>query len=144
MDVATLMHNLTEELICSVCMQVYTEPKQLAWLHVFCLKCLNNATRCPLCEDEFTVVENDSIETLPSCFYMKNLLDILTITECSGLKVSCGKCGMKSGETSYCFCCGEFWCHACILRADRHHRVLALKYFQEKDLEVVLKRPAIC
>ena len=125
-------------------MQVYTEPKQLPCLHVFCRKCLNNVTSCPLCEDEVCEDVSGSNKTLPCCFYMKNLLDILAITECSSSKVTCGNCKMKSGETSYCFCCGEFWCDACILRADRDHRILALKDFQEKDLEVVLKRQAFC
>ena len=139
------MHNLMEELICSVCMQLYIEPKQLPCLHVFCLECLNNVTCCPLCQDEVVVPESGKMETLPSCYYLKNLRDILAITECSSSKVSCGKCEKEKEEASlYCFCCGGFWCNDCILRADRGHRVLALKDFREKDLEVILKRPALC
>lgn len=145
MDVPTLMHNLTEELICSVCMKLYKKPKQLPCLHVFCLECLNNVTSCPLCQDEFEVAvpESGSMETLPSCYYLNNLLDILAITESSSSKVSCGKCEDKD-SSFYCFCCGGFWCNDCTLRADRGHRVLALEDFREKDLEFILKRPALC
>ena len=158
MDVPTLMHNLKEEVSCSVCMQLYREPKQLPCLHIFCLECLNNIVRtsarhgkikCPLCQIEVAVPERGTMETLPSCFYLKNLLDILAIKECSASKVTCGNCEKKSEEASYCFHCGGFWCNACldahnILRANREHRVLALKDFQERDFEVVLKRPAFC
>jgi len=148
MDVPTLMHNLTEELICSVCMQLYREPKRLPCLQVLCLECLNNVTSCPLCQDEVVVPESGTMETLPSCYYLKNLLDILAVTESSSSKVSCGKCEYREEEEAsfYCFCCGGFWCNDCILGADRSrgHRVLGLEDFREKDLEVILKRPALC
>ncbi|KAL9955295.1 hypothetical protein ACROYT_G036598 [Oculina patagonica] len=161
MDVPTLMHNLKEEVSCSVCMQLYREPKQLPCLHIFCLECLNNIARisarhgkieCPLCKIEVAVPESGTMETLPSCFYLKNLLDILAYKECSTSKVTCGNCQKKSEEASYCFNCGGFWCNFClavhnianILRANRDHRVLALKDFQEKDFKGVFKRLASC
>ena len=115
MDVQTLMHNLTEELMCSVCMQLYKKPKLLPCLHVFCLKCLNDITSCPVCQDEVAVPESGAMETLPSCYYLKNLLDILAITESGNSKAYCGKCEDKEEASRYCFCCGGFWCNDCIL-----------------------------
>ena len=158
MDVPTLMYNLREEVTCSVCMQLYTNPKQLPCLHVFCLQCLNNLTRtsarggkikCPLCQREVVVPESGTLETLPNCFHMKNLLDILAIKECNSAKVTCENCERKSEEASYCFHCGKFWCNECmnahnIFRENRDHRVLALKDFEDKDFEDVLKRPVFC
>lgn len=89
------------------------------------------------------------METLPSCFYVKNLLDVLSIKECNTSKVTCGNCDEKREEASYCFHCGKFWCKDClnghnILRENKEHRVLALKEFQDEDFEDVLKRPAFC
>ena len=80
---------------------------------------------------------------------MKNLLDILTIKECNTAKVTCGNCEKKSEEASFCFHCGKFWCNDCvnahnILRENRDHRVLALKDFEDKDFEDVLKTPVFC
>ena len=158
MDVPTLMYNLREEVTCSVCMQLYTNPKQLPCLHVFCLQCLNNLARtsarggkikCPLCQREVAVPEIGTLETLPNCFHMKNLLDILAIKECNRAKVTCENCERKSEETSYCFHCGKFWCNECVnahnvFRENRDHRVLALKDFEGKDFEDVLKRPVFC
>ena len=156
MDVPTLMHNLKEEVTCSVCSNVYTNPKQLPCFHIFCLECLNNLPRtsahngnikCPLCQIEVTVPETGTMETLPTCTNVKNLLDVLAIKECSTSKVTCGNCDEKSEEASYCFHCGGFWCNVClnahnILRTNKEHRVLALKDFQEQDFEDVLKQPA--
>ena len=158
MDVPTLMYNLREEVTCSVCMQLYTNPKQLPCLHIFCLQCLNNFARtsarygkikCPLCQREVAVPESGTLETLPNCFHMKNLLDILTIKECDTAKVTCENCERKSEEAAYCFHCGKFWCNECmnahnIFRENRDHRVLALKDFEDKDFEDVLKRPVFC
>jgi len=158
MDVPTLMHNLKEEVTCSVCIHLYEEPKQLPCLHIFCLQCLKDLARtsarhgkikCPLCQVEVAVPESGSMETLPDCFYLKNLLDILAIKECNTLKVTCGNCDQKSEDASYCFNCGKFWCKDCInahniLREHKEHRVLALIDFQEEDFEDVLKRPAFC
>ncbi|KAL9968711.1 hypothetical protein ACROYT_G020829 [Oculina patagonica] len=158
MDVPTLMHNLKEEVTCSVCIHLYKEPKQLPCLHIFCLECLNDLARtstrhgkikCPLCQIEVAVPESGTMETLPSCFYLKNMLDILAIKECNTSKVTCGNCDEKSEEASYCFHCSKFWCKVClnghnILKENKQHRVLALKDFQAKDFEDVLKRPAFC
>ena len=158
MDVPTLMYNLKEEVTCSVCIHLYKEPKQLPCLHIFCLECLNDLARtstrhgkikCPLCQIEVAVPESGTMDTLPDCFYLKNLLDILAIKECNTSKVMCGNCDTKSDEASYCFHCCKFWCKEClnghnILRENKEHRVLALKDFQDKDFEDVLKRPAFC
>ena len=152
------MHNLKEEVTCSVCIHLYEEPKQLPCLHIFCLECLNDLARtsarhgkikCPLCQIEVAVPESGSMETLPDCFYLKNLLDILAIKECNTSKVTCGNCDQKSDDASYCFNCAKFWCKDCInahniLRENKEHRVLALKDFQEEDFQNVLKRPAFC
>ena len=158
MDIPTLMYNLREEVTCSVCMQLYTNPKQLPCLHIFCLQCLNNLARtsarygkikCPLCQREVAVPGSGTLETLPNCFHMKNLLDILAIKECNKAKVTCGNCETKREEAAYCFHCGKFWCNDClnghnILRENKEHRVLALTDFEDKDFEHVLKRPVFC
>ena len=152
------MHNLKEEVTCSVCIHLYEEPKQLPCLHIFCLGCLNDLARtstrhgkikCPLCQIEVPVPESGSMETLPDCFYLKNLLDILAIKECNTSKVTCGNCDQKSEDASYCFNCAKFWCKDCvnahnILKENKEHRVLALRDFQEEDFQNVLKRPAFC
>ena len=120
------MHNLKEEVTCSVCIHLYTNPKQLPCLHIFCLERLNDLAktnarhgkiRRPICQTEVAVPDNDTMENLPSCFYVKNLLNTLAIKECNTSKATCGNCDdcdEKSEEASYCFRCGKFWCKDCL------------------------------
>ena len=158
MDIKTLPYNLHDEVSCSVCMCTFTDPKQLPCLHSFCLHCLNGIQRtsgvhgkitCPECRRQFQIPGSGNPSELPTNFRINSLLDVLTIKECSTANVKCGNCDKKSAQTSYCFQCCSFWCEECILghniiRTNKEHKTLALKDFQDQDLEAVLQRPAIC
>ncbi|XP_022794622.1 tripartite motif-containing protein 2-like [Stylophora pistillata] len=158
MDIKKLLHNLREEVSCSVCTNVYTDPKHLPCLHTFCLQCLKHwqrtshgrdSIRCPMCQAISKVPESGDLEDLPTSFYLYGLIDVLAIKECKTSQVRCGNCDKKSSEISYCFHCCVFWCDECvvghnIIRGNKDHRVLALKDFQDKDYEDVMKRPALC
>ena len=157
MDIKTLLANLHEEVSCSVCMVTITEPKQLPCLHSFCLHCLEGIQRtsgrhdvitCPECRRE-SQVPGGNLKDLPTNFRINSLLDVLAIRECSSTGVKCGNCEKRRVESFYCFQCCSFWCDECItvhnlLRANKEHRVLALRDFEDQDIEDVLKRPAFC
>ena len=158
MDIKTLLHNLHEEVSCSVCMCMFTTPKQLPCLHSFCLHCLNGIQRtsgihgkitCPECRKQFDIPRSGDPSEFPTNFRINRLLDVLAIKECNTAGVKCGNCDKRSAETLYCFQCCCFWCGECIsahniIRANKQHKTLALKDFQDQDIEAVLKRPAFC
>ena len=158
MDIKTLLDNLHEELSCSVCMCTFTDPKQLPCLHSFCLHCLNGIQRtgasrcfitCPECRREIRVPESGDFSELPTDFRINSLLDVMAIKECNTMGVKCGNCDKTKDESFYCFQCCSFWCIHCIkghniIRENRQHRTLALKNFQDQDIEAVLKRPTFC
>ena len=158
MDIKTLLHNLHEEVSCSVCMCMFTTPKQLPCLHSFCLNCLNGIQRtsgihgkitCPECRKQFDIPGSGNPSGFPTNFRINRLLDVLAIKECNTAGVKCGNCDKRSAETLYCFQCCSFWCAECIsahniIRANKQHKTLALKDFQDQDIEAVLKRPAFC
>ena len=158
MDIQTLLNNLHEEVSCSVCMNTFTDPKQLPCLHSFCLHCLNGILRksdrhdvicCPECRRESRVPRSGNLNDLPTNFRINSLLDVLAIKECSTTGVKCKNCDKRSAQSLYCFQCCGFWCDDCItghnmIRENKEHRVLALKDFQDEDYEKVLKRPAFC
>ena len=158
MDLTTLFYNLREEVSCSVCSGIFTDPKHLSCLHSFCLKCLQQwyetcgggeAIKCPKCQTFCRVPASGDLKDLPTSFYLNGLIDVLAIKECNKTQVKCGNCDKKRSEVSYCFQCCIFYCDQCvaahnILRRNREHRVLAIKDFQDKDYEDVLKRPVFC
>ena len=158
MDLKTLLDNLHDEVSCSVCMCTYTDPKQLPCLHSFCLHCLNGIQRtsgvhgkitCPECREQFKIPGSGNPSELPTNFRINSLVDVLAIKECNTANVKCGNCEKRSAQTLYCFQCCSFWCEECILahnviRTNREHKTLALKDFQDQDIEAVLRRPAFC
>ena len=158
MDIQTLLHNLHEEVSCSVCMTKFTDPKQLPCLHSFCLHCLQRIQQtsgiretisCPECRQNFRIPGDGDLNTLPTNFRINSLLDVLAIKECNTSSVKCGNCEKRSGESYYCFQCCSFWCDDCIslhngIRVNKEHHALALKDFQDQDFENILKRPAFC
>ena len=158
MDLTTLFYNLREEVSCSVCSDLFTDPKHLSCLHSFCLKCLNRwyetcgggqAIKCPKCQTLSRVPASGDLKDLPTSFYLNGLIDVLAIKECKNTQVTCGNCDKKSSEASYCFQCCIFYCEQCLvghnmMRDKKEHRVLAVKEFQDKDYEDVLKRPVFC
>ena len=158
MDLTTLFHNLREEVSCSVCSDLFTDPKHLSCLHSFCLKCLNRwyetcgggeAIKCPKCQTLSRIPASGDLKDLPTSFYLNGLIDVLAIKECKSTQVTCGNCDKKSSEASYCFQCCIFYCEQCLvghnmMRDKKEHRVLAVKEFQDKDYEDVLKRPVFC
>ena len=158
MDIKTLLDNLHDEVSCSVCMCTFTDPKQLPCLHSFCLHCLNGIQRtsgvhgkitCPECRRQFQIPGSGNPSELPTNFRINSLLDVLAIKECSTANVKCGNCNKRNTQTLYCFQCCSFWCDECVLahniiRINKEHRTLALKDFQDQDIEAVLKRPAFC
>ena len=158
MDLQTLLHNLHEEVSCSVCMSPFTDPKILPCFHTFCLHCLNELQRtsgkhgeitCPECRRKFQVPGSGYPKDLPANFRMNSLLDVMAIQKCSVAGVKCGNCEKTSAQSFYCFKCCAFWCDDCIaahniIRANKDHKVLAIKDFQDQDIENVLRRPVFC
>ena len=158
MDLQTLLHNLNEELSCSVCMSTFTDPKILPCFHTFCLHCLNELQRtsgkhgeitCPECRRKFQVPGSGYPKDLPANFRMNSLLDVMAIQKCNVSGVKCGNCEKTSAQSFYCFKCCAFWCDDCItahniIRANKDHRVLAIKDFKDQDIKDVLKRPVYC
>ena len=158
MDIPKLLFNLREEASCPVCQDILRDPRYLPCLHSFCLNCLINwhrasggevNLRCPKCQGRSRVPASGDLKDLPTSFFLSGFIDALAIKESDKTQVTCGNCDKKSSKTSYCFECCNFYCDEClighnIIRSYKDHRVLAVKDFQEKDYEVVVKRPVFC
>ena len=161
-DTQAWLHNLRVEVSCPVCSEIFTDPRHLPCLHSFCLECLKrwhqtsqsttngqDMITCPTCRALSSVPESGDLNDLPTSFYHNGLIDVLAVKECNNTQVTCGNCGERSSESSYCFECYIFYCEDCVtahkkMRSSKNHRALALKEFNDKDYEDILKRPAFC
>ena len=162
MDIQTLLSGLREEVSCPVCSDIFNDPRQLPCLHSFCLKCLKrwhetsqsaarrqDAIICPNCRATHRVPVSGDLNDLPPSFYLNGLVDILAVKQCKKTQITCGNCDKKRSKASYCFQCCLFYCKKCgmahnKMRSSKDHRVLAVRDFQDKDCEDILKRPAFC
>ena len=158
MDIPKLLFNLREEASCPVCQDILRDPRYLPCLHSFCLNCLINwhrasggqvDLRCPKCQVRCRVPASGDLKDLPTSFFLSGFIDALAIKESNNTQVTCGNCDKKTSKTSYCFECCKFYCDECLIghniwRGYKDHRVLAVKDFQEKDYEILVKRPVFC
>ena len=150
---------------CSICTEVFTNPRVLPCIHTFCLKCLLNYGKdrqpgddmpCPLCRKEFTIPD-DGLSGMQKNFFMEKLLYVrkLSVGEETS-RVLCDVCRndkASTDETSkratmYCVQCQQNYCeqcsrcHAGMKLAAGHVQVEIGK--QLKNEEIALKLPATC
>ena len=149
---------------CSICTEVFTDPRVLPCIHTFCLKCLLNYGKdrqpgdsmpCPLCRKEFTIPD-DGLSGMQKNFFMEKLLHARKL---SVEEASCVLCDICSGdeasanETSkrasmYCVQCQQNYCdqcswsHARMKVAVNHVQVEIGKQLRKE--EIALKLPATC
>jgi hypothetical protein len=74
---------LEEELRCSLCLELYTEPRSLPCGHTYCTMCLQDVYRksnssnwlvCPLCREKH-LIEGMGILSFPKNFHIANIVD---------------------------------------------------------------------
>ena len=150
---------LKEQLTCSICLDVFTEPKTLQCLHSFCLPCLKKMAakspsdaplRCPDCREDIRLPPEASLDTLPHSFYFDRLLKLLAMQEQSqSPSANICSCNRNSSPTGFCFDCEQFLCDECLNAHNfvaflKGHRRLAVNQFQDADLREFLERPEKC
>jgi len=145
---------------CSICTEVFTDPRVLPCIHTFCLKCLLNYGKdrqpgddmpCPLCRKEFTIPD-DGLSGMQKNFFMEKLLHarkLLAGEEAS--RVLCDVCIEASASkpaTMYCVQCQQNYCeqcswsHARMKQSAGHVQVEIGKQLKKED--IALKLPATC
>ncbi|XP_071824784.1 uncharacterized protein [Apostichopus japonicus] len=134
---------------CSICLDLFKEPKLLPCLHRFCKPCLEpilerqvGTFECPLCKDVYKI-PNNRIDGFKTDFHMKSMLQFIQLQktfEDEEVRVCVG-CSKKLKVTAYCFKCKDFLCVLCYqfhstnkMVADHRGNVLALKDVEGKSL----------
>lgn len=125
-------------LTCSLCLELFKEPKTLTCLHSYCIECLKEMTKnnkvevpitCPLCRDE-TTMPSEGIEGLPTNFFIKNMMDVMELRT-KNENPQCSNC--EDGQANCrCMECEEFFCQQCL---DAHNRLKTYQSHRVVDLE---------
>ena len=111
---------MQEELSCSICFNIFNEPKVLDCQHIYCMQCLdklvdNQATiKCPECR-QFTTVPQGGLTNLKSNPHLKSMIEICKEVMEKGISIS--MCKAHEGERLNFFCvtCETSVCRDCLI-----------------------------
>uniref|UniRef100_A0A1A8AXZ6 E3 ubiquitin-protein ligase TRIM39-like n=1 Tax=Nothobranchius furzeri TaxID=105023 RepID=A0A1A8AXZ6_NOTFU len=121
--------------VCSICLEVFSEPVSTPCGHNFCKSCItefwsrSEAKQCPLCNESFVSAPELRVNT-----EFRDILQLFKETSAAegrGLPVHAGDvpcdlcCGAKSKAVKSCLGCLVSYCDA---HLEPHHRVPALKW----------------
>jgi hypothetical protein len=134
---------LNSKLECSVCYQVFTDPRMLPCGHTFCLKCLQDIVKavaskpnkipCPQFRAEFQV-SNQNLQDLPKNFTVAQLISSLPANSQCAIE-------SKHGPAQHvCLDCWDALCDTCSnchtrTRFTRDHTVKLLSEVTTEDIQ---------
>ena len=145
----TAANQLREITECSICLNVFTDPRVLPCIHTFCLDCLKRISEtaqkgpgdklpCPLCRKEF-LIPADGIDCVPKNFFLENLLQYKMTLQMGSASIVCDVCSAsdesKTGEiptaTMRCLECQDNYCDSCVkvhqfLKVSRDHKLVKI------------------
>ena len=138
---------LEEQLTCSICLDIYTNPKLLQCFHVYCQQCLvplvdrdqrgQLGISCPICR-QVTPVPNRGVAGLQSAFHINHLLELQdsfqkldnpaaalegAATNAAPSREAVRHCFEHPDEELklYCETCGELVCLKCAIKGLGKH-----------------------
>jgi len=147
------------ELECSLCKDVFREPKTLGCLHSFCLECLeiyverthsNIGLKCPICRTPFQSQSQpkDQLANLSTDSFLLNALNIHnslknSISEYGNQKLMC--LDEENEATHYCLDCQDYFCDPCTnlhqkIKTTKNHQVISIgKMKNQTQINVISK-----
>ena len=127
---------LEDQLLCSICLDTYTDPKLLQCFHSYCRRCLvplvvpdqrgQLGITCPTCRHP-TPIPNEGVAGLQPAFHINYLLKITDSLQVPEKLVTTPinktrHCLEHEGKELelYCETCGELACFKCAVKGSKH------------------------
>ena len=124
---------------CSVCLELFSEPKVLPCCHTFCLKCLEKTAQnkgeipCPQCRKTHAIPAGGLTEFLTD-FIASYEIEVAGLKSSKGAEtLTCSECEGAGPVESYCSDCQNYLCNECgsqlhkRLKAYREHKVIPIE-----------------
>ena len=130
-----------EEITCSICAELFTDPKTIPCLHTFCERCIEQSIKmglncCPLCR---APLPKDGIASIPTNFTINRLVEIFGKRKeiCNirmNKEIMCGSCEDGLVAVTWCIDCDNSLCQICNkfhnkCRAFKSHKTIPIKEF---------------
>ena len=154
---------IEEEITCSICGDLFTDPKTMPCLHTFCKRCIEKSIEsnkkmasvicCPLCR---TPLPQDDITSLPTNFTINRLVEIFGNQKEVGrhlelTKIMCSNCEDDLPAFTWCIQCENGLCEQCNdahqrMKVFKLHKIITVKEFvtnPELSLSTT-ESPGIC
>ena len=142
---------IEEEITCSICGDLFTNPKTIPCLHTFCKQCIEKSIKsnkkmasmvfCPLCR---VPLPTDDMSTVPTNFTISRLVEIFGKQKDTGLvrhkEIRCGSCEDALPAVMWCIECENSFCVGC---TDAHKRLKAFKSHATVAIEEFVKNPKL-
>ena len=118
---------------CSVCLELFTEPKILPCCHTFCLECLKKTASRGKTEGQITCPKCRQSHPIPAGGLSEFLTDFIASceVEAAGLNVPtkrddtqvCGECGLNDPISHFCTECQKYLCSVCGLNLHKRLKI---------------------
>ena len=148
---------IEEEITCSICGDLFTDPKTIPCLHTFCKQCIDksiesnkkmaSAICCPLCR---APLPRDDLSSVPTNFTINRLVEIFGKRKEAGesfalREIKCSTCEDDLPAVTWCIECENSLCEQCNdahqrMKPFKSHKTVAAKEFV-KNPKLVLSTP---
>ena len=143
---------IEEEITCSICGDLFTDPKTIPCLHTFCKQCIEKSIEsnkkmasivcCPLCR---TPLPRDDMSYVPTNFTINRLVEIFGKRKETGKslalkEIKCSNCEDGLPAVTWCVECENSLCQHC---NDAHQKIKLLKSHKTVAVEEFLKNPKL-
>uniref|UniRef100_A0A1X7V027 RING-type domain-containing protein n=1 Tax=Amphimedon queenslandica TaxID=400682 RepID=A0A1X7V027_AMPQE len=125
---STGLLKLEEQLTCSICLDIYTNPKSLPCLHSFCQGCLDRLPQdkknetyylsCPTCRHR-TELPGEGASGFPTAFHLNNFKEVHSFMKKVEATLTCSS-HHKPLEI-FCETCDTVICQHCTVRIHKDH-----------------------